>query len=188
MGHFGKKPIRIAWFTVALPGVLPDDVFLADIAVVQPHRVKGTAVFMSSTPGGIPNVLVHHMKHNQVLHQQVVLFSVDTRAVPRVELERELEVRELGQGFYRVVAHVGFMQTPDVLEIIGMCAARGLVTQPMTTTYYLGRQTLRSGHATHELRVLVAALRRKIEVDPGRPRWLVAELGVGYRMRSGDDE
>ena len=123
-------------------GVLPDTLFLADIAAMQPHRVKGTAVFMSSAPDGIPNVLLHHMKHNQVLHQQVVLFSVDTRAVPWLEIEKDLEVRDLGQGFFRVVAHVGFMQAPDVPQILALCTGRGVDAQPMTTTYYLGRQTL----------------------------------------------
>ena len=124
---------------------LPDDLFLADIAAQPPHRVKGTAVFMSSTVGGIPNVLVHHLKHNHVLHEQVVLFSVETRAVPWVGLERELDVRALGQGFYRVVARVGFMQTPDVPRLLELCERHGVVTNPMMTTFYLGRETLLTG-------------------------------------------
>jgi KUP system potassium uptake protein len=123
-------------------GTLPDDLFLSDVAARPPHRVKGAAVFMSSTPGGIPNVLIHHMKHNQVLHEQVALFSVITRAVPWVDVEKDLDVRDLGYGFFRVVAHVGFMQSPDVPKILALCADRGLATQPMTTTYYLGRQSL----------------------------------------------
>jgi KUP system potassium uptake protein len=120
-------------------GTLPEELFLADITTNPPPRVKGTAVFMSSTPGGIPNVLVHHMKHNQVLHAQVVLLSVQTHAVPWIDTDKTIEVKDLGQGFYRVVAKVGFMQTPDVPKILGMS---GLSMEPMTTTYYLGRQTL----------------------------------------------
>jgi KUP system potassium uptake protein len=179
---------RIELSKVMDAGVLPDEVFLADIESVQPHRVKGTAVFMSSTPGGIPNVLVHHMKHNQVLHQQVVLFSVETRAVPWVQLEKELDVRELGHGFFRVVAHVGFMQTPDVPKILAMCAARGLVTQPMTTTYYLGRQTLLTTGAARFARwrkMLFSFLARNsrpptafFNLPPNR----VVELGVQIEM------
>jgi KUP system potassium uptake protein len=125
--------------------VIPDELFLADIDANPPHRVRGTAVFMSSTPGGIPNVLMHHIKHNQVLHEQVVLFSISTQPVPWVNAERGLEVRDLGRGFFRVVAKVGFMQTPDVPKILGRCAACGIRSQPMTTTYYLGRQTLLTG-------------------------------------------
>jgi KUP system potassium uptake protein len=133
---------RVELSQVMDAGVLRDDLFLADIAAQPPHRVTGTAVFMSSMPGGIPNVLLHHMKHNQVLHAQVVLFSVETRAVPWVDLENDLEVRDLGHGFFRVIARTGFMQTPDVPKIIALCASQGIATQPMTTTYYLGRQTL----------------------------------------------
>jgi KUP system potassium uptake protein len=120
-------------------GTLPEELFLSDITASSPPRVKGTAVFMSSTPGGIPNVLVHHMKHNQVLHAQVVLLSVQTHTVPWIDTDKTIEVKDLGQGFYRVVAKVGFMQTPDVPKILGKT---GLSMEPMTTTYYLGRQTL----------------------------------------------
>jgi KUP system potassium uptake protein len=120
-------------------GTLPEELFLADITANPPPRVNGTAVFMSSTPGGIPNVLVHHMKHNQVLHAQVVLLSVQTHTVPWIDTDKTIEVKDLGQGFYRVVAKVGFMQTPDVPKILGKT---GLSMEPMTTTYYLGRQTL----------------------------------------------
>jgi KUP system potassium uptake protein len=133
---------RVELSTVMDVGTVPEELFLADISSAPPHRVKGTAVFMSSTPGGIPNVLMHHMKHNQVLHAQVVLFSVETRAVPWLDVAKDLEVQELGHGFFRVVARTGFMQTPDVPKILGMCAGKGLATVPMTTTYYLGRQTL----------------------------------------------
>jgi KUP system potassium uptake protein len=123
-------------------GVIPDELFLSDIEVNPVHRVRGTSVFMSSTPGGIPNVLVHNMKHNQILHQQVVLFSIQVTNAPWVNIDKELEVRAIGQGFYRVVARVGFMQTPDVPKLLGRCATKGLTCEPMTTTYYLGRQTL----------------------------------------------
>jgi KUP system potassium uptake protein len=80
-----------------------------------------------------------------VLHQQVVLFSIDTQPVPWIAPQRGLEVRDLGRGFFRVVAKVGFMQTQDVPKLLGRCAARGIQSQPMTTTYYLGRQTLLTG-------------------------------------------
>jgi KUP system potassium uptake protein len=169
-------------------GQLAEQLFLDDIAIHKPHRVKGTAIFMSSTPDGIPNVLVHHMKHNQVLHEQVVLFSVDTGAVPSIDIEKALEIRDLGQGFFRVVAHVGFMQTPDIPKILSLCALRGIVTQPMTTTYYLGRQTLLTTGAANFARwrkVLFSFLSRNsrpptafFNLPPNR----VVELGVQIEM------
>ena len=133
---------RIELSKIMDTGVVPETLFLDDIAMSPPPRVKGTAVFMSSTPGGIPNVLMHHMKHNQVLHAQVVLFSIETQAVPFADVEQSLEVTDLGMGFFRLVAKVGFMQEPDVPKLLARCAHLGIVAEPMTTTYYLGRQTL----------------------------------------------
>jgi KUP system potassium uptake protein len=121
---------------------IPDELFLADIAATQLPRVSGTAVFMASGSDGIPNVLLHHVKHNQVLHKQVVLLSVITENVPFLAGASALTVRELGNGFYRVLARVGFMQQPDVPEILGRCSKQKLLVDVATTTYYLGRQTL----------------------------------------------
>ena len=123
-------------------GTIPDDLFLADIAETRLPRVSGTAVFMSSGTDGMPNVLLHHVKHNKVLHEQVVLLSVMTENVPFAIGNTALEVRELGQGFFRVVARVGFMQQPNVPRILARCERFNLIANPSDTTYYLGRQTL----------------------------------------------
>jgi KUP system potassium uptake protein len=121
---------------------IPDDLFLADIAEAPLPRVSGTAVFMASGTDGIPNVLLHHVKHNKVLHRQVVLLSVVTENVPFVVGSSSLAVRELGNGFYRVVARVGFMQQPNVPKVLSRCERHGLTVNSSDTTYYLGRQTL----------------------------------------------
>jgi KUP system potassium uptake protein len=129
-------------------GTIPDELFLADIAETPLPRVSGTAVFMTSGTGGIPNVLLHHVKHNKVLHRQVVLLSIATENVPFVVGNQSLSARELGNGFYRVVARVGFMQQPNVPRILSRCERHGLIVNASDTTYYLGRQTLlTSGHA-----------------------------------------
>ena len=123
-------------------GTIPDELFLADIAENPLPRVSGTAVFMASGTDGMPNVLLHHVKHNKVLHKQVVLLSVVTENVPFVVGSSSLAVRELGHGFYRVIARVGFMQQPNVPKILGRCERQGLAVNAADTTYYLGRQTL----------------------------------------------
>jgi KUP system potassium uptake protein len=97
---------------------------------------------MASGTDGMPNVLLHHVKHNKVLHRQVVLLSVVTETIPFAVGNQSLSVRELGHGFYRVLAHVGFMQQPNVPKILARCEKRGLIVNPGDTTYYLGRQTL----------------------------------------------
>ena len=123
-------------------GTIPDELFLADIAETRLPRVSGTAVFMSSGTDGMPNVLLHHVKHNKVLHKQVVLLSIMTENVPFAVGNSALEVRELGNGFYRVIAKVGFMQQPNVPRILARCEKFELVANPSDTTYYLGRQSL----------------------------------------------
>ena len=97
---------------------------------------------MSSGTDGMPNVLLHHVKHNKVLHKQVVLLSIVTENVPFAIGNSSLAVRELGHGFYRVLARVGFMQQPNVPKILARCEKHGLVVNAADTTYYLGRQTL----------------------------------------------
>ncbi|HLU66438.1 MAG TPA: KUP/HAK/KT family potassium transporter, partial [Kofleriaceae bacterium] len=121
---------------------LPAELFLDDLRANPPPRVPGTAVFMTSTPSGIPPVLLHHLKHNKVLHEQVVLLSISSEEVPRVPLRGNFEVSSLGQGFYRVNARYGFMQTPKVPRLLTRCAAAGLQIDPNETSYYLGRETL----------------------------------------------
>jgi KUP system potassium uptake protein len=123
-------------------GTMPDQLFLDDLAQNQLPRVQGTAVFMSSGTDGMPNVLLHHVKHNKVLHEQVVLLSIVTQNFPFAIRNQSLVVKELGHGFYRVVAQVGFMQQPNVPKILARCEKKGLTVNIADTTYYLGRQTL----------------------------------------------
>jgi KUP system potassium uptake protein len=123
-------------------GTLPMDMFLEDVARRKPPRVPGTAVFMTSANDGAPVVLLHHLKHNKVLHEQVVLLSIHTADVPDVDEEETLEVQELGQGFYRVTATYGFMETPNVPEVMSFLNGRGVRTRPADTSYYLGRERL----------------------------------------------
>lgn len=120
----------------------PLDQFLDEVDAADPVRVKGTAVFMTSTMVGTPPVLLHHYKHNQVLHEQVVLLSIVTDDVPHVSSKNRVNVERLREGFFRVTAHYGFMQIPKVTEILKECDKRGLKTHANTTSYYLGREKL----------------------------------------------
>jgi KUP system potassium uptake protein len=123
--------------------LLPIDLFLADVDEHKPHRVPGAAVFMSSNPNGVPIVLLHHWKHNQVLHETVVLLSIVTESVPEVRTAERLQVKNLGRGFFLLTAHYGFMQTPKVPEVMDLAAAYyGVPYVPARTSYFLGRETL----------------------------------------------
>jgi len=121
---------------------LPVELFLDEVAEHKLPRVPGTAIFMTISPSGIPLTLLHHVKHNHMLHEKVVLLTIRSVGVPVISARERVTVEDLGQGFYRLEAVDGFMQTPDVPEILKIAATQGLVTDPMTTTFYLGRELL----------------------------------------------
>ena len=121
---------------------MPLDLLLSDIGKNRLPRVSGTAVFLTSDTEGAPVALLHHIKHNKALHEQVVLLSMVSAGVPEVEDEERLNVQALEHGFFRVTATYGFMETPNVPRILTLCRERGLRTRPLETTYYLGRERL----------------------------------------------
>jgi KUP system potassium uptake protein len=133
---------RMALNAIQQAASLPLDTFLQSLSRNPPVRVRGTAVFMTSNADGVPVVLLHHLKHNKVLHETVVLLSVQTRGIPEVGDEHRLGFEQLGQGFFRVVANYGFMQSPNIPGVLALASAHGLAVPPMETSYYLGRERL----------------------------------------------
>ena len=126
----------------ALASTLPIGDFMADIARSSPHRVAGTAVFMTLNQNVVPLSLLHHFKHNKVLHEQVVLLTIVTEHVPEVAEDQRATVLDLGQGFFQATARFGFMQTPHVPTIMACCKTAGVRAENSETSYYLGRETL----------------------------------------------
>ncbi|MFI4920873.1 MAG: KUP/HAK/KT family potassium transporter, partial [Gammaproteobacteria bacterium] len=120
----------------------PLDEFLKRIRTLKPVRVRGTAIFMTAPNLGTPPMLQHHLEHNQVLHEQIVLLTVLTDDVPFVHPAQRLECEKLEQGFYRVNVHYGFMQIPNIPQSFRRAKDFGLIIDPETTTYYIGRETL----------------------------------------------
>ena len=132
---------------IVLENTLPIDLFLSDIGKRKPVRVPGIAVFLTSVRGGAPPVLLHHLKHNKVLHEKVILLSVIGQEIPQVDETDRVRFRELGEGFCEVVANFGFMETPDVPSVLQSLTleygeGRQLRVEVMATTFYLGRETL----------------------------------------------
>jgi KUP system potassium uptake protein len=136
------KKGRVMLNEVLHAGSLPLSLFLDDVERRKPPRVMGTAVFMTSSAEGVPVVLLHHLKHNKVLHEQVVLMSILTEEVPEVQEDERVSVERLEQGFYRVTARYGFMETPDVPEVLAIAKAHGLRARALDTTFYLGRERI----------------------------------------------
>ncbi|WP_310571201.1 potassium transporter Kup [Gemmatimonas sp.] len=121
---------------------LPLDLMLDELGRRPAPRVPGTAVFLTSDSKGAPVVLLHHLKHNKALHQQVVLLSITASNVPTVPREDRVTVSSLDHGFWRVTARYGFMESPDVPAVLAQCAEQGIIARPMETSYYLGHERL----------------------------------------------
>jgi KUP system potassium uptake protein len=115
--------------------------FFTSLKLQPPARVKGTAVFMTQDTEGTPMALLHQLKHNQVLHEQVVLLTILTLNEPTVSEAHRVQVTQLHAGFWRVVGRYGFMETPNVPEVMRRAAAQGLATYRGRTSYFLGRET-----------------------------------------------
>ncbi len=120
------------------------DAFIPSIEHYPPTRVPGTAVFLTNEGDTVPSGLLHHLKLNQVLHEQVLLLTVLTEDVPRVPAAERLEVQPLRCGFYRVYVHYGFMQSPHLPVVIKFCQDQALIPDldADTTVYYADRSTL----------------------------------------------
>jgi KUP system potassium uptake protein len=115
---------------------------LADLAAEPPLRVPGTAVFMSGTTDGTPPALVHNLTHNKVLHERVVFLTVVTQDVPHVPAAERVTVKAIGKGFYSVIARYGFMDDPDIEDVLAACQVKSLDIPIAGTTFFLGRETL----------------------------------------------
>jgi KUP system potassium uptake protein len=120
----------------------PFEQFLKDIARKPPHRVAGTAVFMTSNIVGTPPTLLHNMQHNKVLHDRIILLTVVTTDAPFVSDKDRVTVDRLGEGFYRMTVKYGFMQEPDVPAAVASASSPHFPIDLQATTFFVGIETL----------------------------------------------
>ena len=119
---------------------VPLAVFIKSAASV--HRVRGTAVFLSTSPDTVPSALLHNLKHNQVIHERVLILNVKVADVPHVPAEKRLEASAIAKGYYRVILHYGFMDEVDVPADLARIESCGEGFNMMSTSFFLGRQKL----------------------------------------------
>ncbi|MBI5536246.1 MAG: potassium transporter Kup [Deltaproteobacteria bacterium] len=163
----------------------PVDEFLADLDQLCAVRVPGTSVFLTSSSAEIPAVLLHHIKHNRVLTETVVLLTVVTEHVPWVADAERHTVTSLGSGIWRMVARYGFMQKPDVPEALHRAIqSSGVPGKEEDVTYYIGRETLlatdagRMGRWSESLFAFLARNARPASSWFSIPPERIVELGV----------
>ncbi len=116
--------------------------FLDAVFVSPPTRVEGTAVFLTSDKGTVPNALLHNLKHNKVLHEKNLFVTWRSHEVPWIGMSKRVEVEALGHHCWQVVLHYGFKNDPDVPAALEQMKNRGCEMDPMTTSYFLSRDTV----------------------------------------------
>ncbi len=122
-------------------GALPIESLLDRIAPGRVHRPQGTAVYLTAFSGNAPGCLLHNLKHNEVLHEHVVLLTVEVPDEPYVAADQRAQVVHLGKGVHRVVLRYGFMEQPDVPRDLARLSDKGIPFDPMRTSYFIGRNS-----------------------------------------------
>ena len=122
--------------------------FIDALLVSMPSRVPGNAVFMTSNNERVPNAMLHNLMHNKVLHERVLVVSVQVFDVPYVPEIDRVEIHKLKGDFYRVNVQYGFKDEPDIPAALALCESQGLPIDMMETSFFLGRATLVPKHGS----------------------------------------
>jgi KUP system potassium uptake protein len=144
--------------------------FLDDLKRDPPVRVLGTSVFLDPKASGIPRALLNNIKFNRVMHERVVLLTIVTRDEPRIPQSKRLTVTQVGEGIVRIVAQFGFMEKPNVVEILRDAESHGIHFEPERTTFFLSREELIMGQRSD-----LTPLRRKAFVQMMRNAQVAAD-------------
>jgi KUP system potassium uptake protein len=110
-----------------------------------PHRVPGTAVFLTADPNAAPTALMHNLKHNRVLHERNIILTIKTADTPRVLNSERVKVETIADDFIRVTAKFGFMETPSIPRVLTLCRKKDLNIDMGGTSFFLSRRSLRPG-------------------------------------------
>ena len=150
----------------------------------EPHRVPGTAIFLTSEPDLAPVALMHNLKHNKVLHQRNVILTVRTTDVPRVNEGDRCRIEQVNTDFTKVVVNYGFMESPNVPKALAQCRRQGLKFDIMATSFFLGRRSVvpsaQSGMPMWQDKIFIFLMRNAanptdfFKIPPGR----VVEMGT----------
>ena len=119
--------------------------FLAMLANNPPQRINGQAVFLTRSHDIVPAALMHNLKHNKILHSEVVFLNIRTEEIPRVPNFEKIEAEKVGVGLYRIIAHYGFMEEPKIGTIFALSRSKGVNLEMKTASFFLGREKLSIG-------------------------------------------
>jgi len=165
-----------------------DSVSLTDLVEMlkkrPPHRVQGTAIFLTSDADVAPVALMHNLKHNKVLHEKNIILTVRTTGVPRVQESDRVSIEVLTEDFKKITLSYGFMESPNLPRAMGLCRKLGLKFDIMATSFFLGRRSVvpsaNSGMPLWQDRLFIFLMKNAtnptefFHIPPGR----VVELGT----------
>ena len=109
-----------------------------------PHRVAGTAIFLTGDPDGAPSALLHNLKHNKIIHERNIILTIRTTRTPRAAADERVTIQELSPSFQQVTMTFGYMETPNILKGIAACRRQGLAFDIMSTSFFLSRRSLKA--------------------------------------------
>jgi KUP system potassium uptake protein len=109
-----------------------------------PHRVPGTAIFLTGNPDGAPTALLHNLKHNKIIHENNIILTIRTEQMPRVAPENRAAIVDLSPSFKQITMSFGYMETPNILKGIAACRKLGLSFDIMSTSFFMSRRSLKA--------------------------------------------
>ncbi len=131
--------------------------FMQSLLLQQPQRVNGQAIYLTANPDTIPMAMLHNLRHNKVLHSEVALFHFSLERVPRVLGSKKVVVTKLSDGFFKVVARYGFLEYPNISQVIDLANRQGLHFKPESISFFLSREKIVTG-----IKSKMAAWRKKL--------------------------
>jgi len=123
---------------------VPVDALIRSLEKKPPHKVPGTAVFLTSDPDFAPASLLHNLKHNKVLHEHNIILTIVTTNTPRTKDDERIEITPISERFTRVALHFGFMEEPNVPKALALARKQGLAFDIMSTSFFLSRRSLKA--------------------------------------------
>lgn len=178
------KQGRFLLMTQLKDRTLTVDEFLQSLSLQPPQRVNGQVVYLTANPDVVPIALLHNLRHNKVLHSEIALLHFSNERVPRVPNNRKIEVEKLGDGFYRIIARYGFLEYPNIKQVLALANHQGLHFKPEAISFFLSREKIvASGKARmipsrKKLFALMARNALSATAYYGLPSGQVIEVGV----------
>jgi KUP system potassium uptake protein len=157
--HGGFVPVLLAAVLVILmatwirgSGILFEKTRKADVPLLElldmlakspPHRVKGTAVFLTGDPVVAPAAMLHNLKHNKVLHEKNAILTVRSLDVPRIAEDERVRIEPISDGFWKMELRYGYMESPNIPKGLGILRKQGFKFDIMSTSFFLSRRSIK---------------------------------------------